>query len=285
LGFPEGPCFDRAGRLHVVDVRGGTVSRVSEAGQEILATPGGGPNGGAFGPDGVLYVVNNGGLLWRDDGRAYGRAEGNDGGWVDRIGPDGAIERIYTECAGEPLHACNDLAFDPEGNFYFTDPAHGTREHRPPGYVCYASPDGKNIRRVADGLFLPNGIGLTADARHLVVVESVPRVLWIFDIVRPGHLSNRRTFAQVANNYLPDGFAIDSTGRVITCAVNGGGVFVFRPDGSLERQIEVADPDTTNCAFGGPDFSTLYLTQGVHGRVATLEWDVAGMPLFPAGGW
>ncbi|HEY6592955.1 MAG TPA: SMP-30/gluconolactonase/LRE family protein [Asanoa sp.] len=280
LGFPEGPCFDEQGRLHVVDVRGGTVSRVSPAGRDILATTHGGPNGAAFGPDGNLYVVNNGGLLWCDDGHAYGSAEGNEGGWVDRIRPDGTVERLYTECAGEPLHACNDIAFDSDGNFYFTDPEHGTRAHRPPGYVCWASLDGREIRRVAEGLLLPNGIGITADGRHLIVVETLPRTLWRFDIDGPGQLSNGRPLAQLPDGCLPDGFAIDSRGRIITCAVGGGGVFVFRPDGALERHIEMTDADTTNCAFGGPQFCTLYFTQGVQGRVATLEWDVPGIPLF-----
>jgi sugar lactone lactonase YvrE len=61
--------------------------------------------------------------------------------------------------------------------------------------------------------------------------------------------------------------------------VSGGGVYVFRADGSLERHIRTGDPDTTNCAFDG---GVLYFTQASTGSVATMKWDVPGMPLFPA---
>lgn len=280
LGFAEGPCFDQYGTLHVVDLRGARVLRVIPGGSELLSEPGGGPNGAAFGSDGRLYVANNGGLMWGDDGKSNGIAPNNEGGWVDRIDTDGSVERLYTECEGESLHAPNDIVFDPDGNFYFTDPKHGTREKRPPGYVCFAAPDGSNIQRVASDLRLPNGIALSEDGHSLFVAETIPRILWRFDIDSPGRLSNRYPLAELPPGYLPDGMCIDSQGRIICCAVAGGGVFAFAPDGELDHMIELDASDATNCAFGGPDFSTLYVTQG-DGRVVTLEWDCPGAYLFP----
>ena len=142
LQFPEGPAFDRAGTLFVVEIQGGQVSKIRPDGQRsVFATTGGGPNGANFGPDGNLYVCNNGGFPARDKKREAGR--------VERIRPDGTVEVLITEIDGEALASPNDLGFDQHGNFYFTDPVFGARglEAPPPGSVCFSDLDG-NARRL-----------------------------------------------------------------------------------------------------------------------------------------
>src|SRR5207237_553684 len=69
LQFPEGPVALADGSVVVVEIKRGTLTRVAPDGkQTIVATTGGGPNGAAIGPDGLVYVCNNGGFEWHDVG-------------------------------------------------------------------------------------------------------------------------------------------------------------------------------------------------------------------------
>ena len=61
LGFPEGPVAFDDGSVVVVELMGGRVTRCLPDGRKIsVAEVGGGPNGAAVGPDGALYICNNG---------------------------------------------------------------------------------------------------------------------------------------------------------------------------------------------------------------------------------
>ena len=66
LAFPEGPVMLPDGAMLVVEIAKGCVTRIDPGGRKtIVAKPGGGPNGAAFGPDGHLYICNSGGFAWR----------------------------------------------------------------------------------------------------------------------------------------------------------------------------------------------------------------------------
>src|SRR4029077_20537120 len=69
LQFPEGPVALDDGSVLVVEIKGGTLTRVAPDGTKtVVAETGGGPNSAAIGPDGKVYVCNNGGFEWHDLG-------------------------------------------------------------------------------------------------------------------------------------------------------------------------------------------------------------------------
>ena len=289
LEFPEGPVCDRDGTVYVVEIRGGRVRKIDPNGAtSVFAQPGGGPNGAARGPDGALYVTNNGGFAW-NKGRPVGPATDYETARIERIDANGNVRRLYDNCNGARLSAVNDLVFDEVGNFYFTDPIHrdpqrpepmGTPTYRQ-GKVYYASPDGKMIRRVATNLQHPNGIGLSPDGKTLLVAETFASDLLAFPIIAPGELGEQRLFGRLPEGYFPDGFCLDEEGYVLVCGPMGGGIVVFDPTGKVVEVIASADKMITNVAFGGPAHTTLYITESGLGRVVSREWSRKGLILFP----
>jgi gluconolactonase len=92
LLFPEGPVACADGSVLLVEIQRGTVTRVFDDGRvAVFADIGGGPNGLAEGPDGALYICNNGGFLFtRIEGLNRvkpGVPEGYAGGWIERLDP------------------------------------------------------------------------------------------------------------------------------------------------------------------------------------------------------
>lgn len=282
LLLPEGPAFDLDGNLYVTEIRGGQVSRISPDGERtVFARTGGGPTGSAFGFDRYLYVCNNGGMKWSPEGKSLGIADGSEGGWVERIAPDGSVEVLYTHFEDEHLEFPNDLVFDETQNFYFTDSRIGGWRNRPPGHVYWASPDGSMIQRVSTGYDLPNGIAITPDGTTLVIAESVSRKMWACDILGPGRLSEQRLYGELPAPSIPDGFCFDASGNLICSGVYGQGLVVFDGSGAVVDHIVIEESRPTNVAFGGDDFDTLYVTDGEAGRVLALPWREPGLRLYP----
>jgi gluconolactonase len=269
LEFPEGPAFDRDGNLYVTEIQGGRISRIAPDGTvELFADTGGGPNGAAFGPDGALYVCNNG---------------GDELGWVERIAPDGTITRLFTEVDGRPLTSPNDLAFDVHGNYYFTDPVPGRPEPGAPqtGSVCFVDSEG-NAKRLVGDLAFPNGIGVTDDGKTLIVAESMTFKLHAFEIIEPGVLGEAREFGFLGDRNIPDGFAFDAAGNVLCCGFRSSQIHVFPPEGGEKiATVDFDDDRVTNVCFGGPNGATAFVTESGSGRVVSFEWERPGMALFP----
>jgi gluconolactonase len=283
-GFPEGPSQGPDGRVYLVEMGARAIARFGADGvRERFADIDGSPAATAWGPDGALYVTNNGGLAM-DDGAPAGKSDPNSGGSIDRVARDGSVERLYLECDGVPLDAPNDLVFDPGGGFYFTDPEHGNlfdEEPMPKGHVYWARHDGSEIRRAATGYDTSNGIVISADARTLLVAETLTAKVWAHDVLGPGRLGERRLFCQLPEGHLPDGMALDSAGHLIVAAVTAGALVHVSPDGEVLERIPTEDALVTNCCFVGPDRTTLVATEGRLGRVVALDWPRPGMVPFP----
>ena len=158
LGFPEGPVITRDGAVLAVDIDRGTVVRAAGGAVEVVATPGGGPNGMAIGPDGLAYIANNGGFLWTEvngiripiDHRTHtNEPPGFEGGWIERADlRSGAVTRLYDRAGDRRLRGPNDVVFDEVGGLWFTDHGKGRRDSVDRGGLYYIPPGGP-VREVA----------------------------------------------------------------------------------------------------------------------------------------
>lgn len=288
LRFPEGPVPMGDGSVLVVEIAAGTISRVRpDGGKELVADVGGGPNGAAVGPDGGLYVCDNGGYFaYREtDGVVvpHAGAEGWRHGSVVRVDlASGEATTLYTQCGEHRLAAPNDLVFDDEGGFWFTD--HGVHADDATGAPCvlYATADGARIVPAATGLDATNGIGLSPDGSVLYVAETYRGRLLAFDVAGPGELANAhdpRVLHDVGGAAMFDSLAVTARGDICVATLLTGGVTSVPADGGEATFVPTGDPLTTNIAFGGEDGRTAFVTLSGTGRLVRGEWPVPGAAL------
>jgi gluconolactonase len=292
LQFPEGPVALPDGSVLLVEIRRGTLTRVSPDGKtSVVADTGGGPNGAALGPDGKVYVCNNGGFEWHEVGGLV--LPGNQPadyrpGRIQRVDPaTGAVEDLYTACDGRPLRGPNDLVFDRAGGFWFTDHGKMRERERDRTGVFYARADGSLIREVIFPLDGPNGIGLSPDGRRLYVAETYTGRVWWWEVGAPGEVVAAFGFgpgggtllASLPGYQLLDSLAVDAAGNVCAATLVNGGITVIAPDGTLLEHVPMPDPLTTNICFGGRDLRTAYVTLSGTGRLVALEWPRPGLRL------
>jgi gluconolactonase len=292
LRFPEGPVWLSDGSVALVEIARGTVTLVAPDGAlRVLAEPGGGPNGLAVGPDGQFYVCNNGGFTWTEvDGVLRPGLQPPDysGGRIERVDPrSGAVTRLYDQCDGHALRGPNDIVFDRDGGFYFSDLGKLRPRDRDWGGVYYARADGSFIVEVAYFLLTPNGVGLSPDGRTLYVAETETARLWAFDLEQPG-VARRQKTALHGGRFVCglggfqrfDSLAVDADGNICVATLVTGAVTVISPAGEVLRQVPFPDPHTTNICFGGADLATAYVTLSGTGELVELPWEgAAGLPL------
>jgi len=286
LRFPEGPIAMGDGSVVLVEIERGTLSRVTPDGTiEVIADLGGGPNGAALGPDGAVYVCNNGGFEWSEMAgslRPSGTPRDYSGGRIERVNLDtGKVEVLYTECDGLPLNGPNDIVFDASGGMWFTDLGKTYDTHKDMGVIYYAKPDGSYISRQIAHRESPNGIGLSPDEGTLYFAETVTGRVWAYDIERPGEVapSSARLLVGLPGFQLFDSLAVDAHGNVCVATLINGGITVVSPDGSHVEHIAMDDMFTTNICFGGNDLKTAFITLSSSGKLISMPWATAGLPL------
>ena len=294
LRFPEGPVALANGDLLLVEIARGTLTRVKPDGRiEVVATPGGGPNGLALGPDGSCYVCNNGGSTWHEKNGQLFPAHADEasysGGRIERVDlRTGRVEVLYRQCEGRLLRGPNDLVFDAHGGFWFTDHGKTFARTRDRTGVFYAKADGSLIREALFPLDAPNGIGLSPDGQTLYVAETNAARLWAFELAAPGEIKRfRGSVAWQRGSLLHgdarfvqfDSLAVDSAGHVCVATIADGGITAVRPDGSGWEFVPLPDPLTTNLCFGGTDRRTAYVTLSSTGRLVAIPWPRPGLRL------
>jgi gluconolactonase len=292
LQFPEGPIAMPDGSVLLVEIAAGRLVRVQPDGRvDVVAELGGGPNGAALGPDGHCYVCNNGGFSWRtDDGftRPTGAPADYSGGAIQRVNLEtGSVQTLYTQCDGVALHGPNDIVFDGDGGFWFTDFGKTFQDRILRGAVYYARTDGRYIRRAAHPLLTANGIGLSPDGRTLYVAETETSRLWSYPVTGPGTLGHEpwpspnggRLVHGLPGYQRFDSLAVEEDGNICVATLVRGGVSVFSPAGELLEFHEAPEGYCTNLCFGGPDRRTAFITLSGYGQLFAARWPRAGLPL------
>lgn len=293
LRFPEGPVWLPDGSLLVVEIEGGTLTRISASGRcEVVAKLGGGPNGAAIGPDGACYVCNNGGFRWLEQADGYlrptGIAEDYAGGRIERVDlASGRVETLYSACDGRALNGPNDIVFDAQGGFWFSDLGKVRARSMDRGAVYYARCDGSLIREAIFPSMTPNGVGLSPDGGTLYVAETETSRLWAYDVTAPGEVRlepwpspNGGRLVHGREGYQRfDSLAVEAGGNICVATLVRGGISVLSPAGALLEFHHAPEPYCTNICFGSDDLRTAFITLSGTGRVIAVDWPRAGLPL------
>lgn len=277
LGFPEGPVVMADGSVIVVELAVGRITRCwGDGRKETIAEPGGGPNGAAIGPDGALWVCNNGGvdLTTLQSARGTGHE-----GRIERINlSTGKIERVYDRWEMFPLSGPNDIVFDTEGNFWFTDLAKTYDNVHEMGGLFYAMADGSAIKAVHHGLVSYNGVAFSPDQKTLYVADTYTARLIAFDPDPNADPATRRLIGTVPGLVSVDSMAVTEAGNICLATLHHGAITTFTPAGDF-TSVPFPDEYTTNIAFGGGDMRTAYITQSIGGKLLRMEWAEPGLKL------
>jgi len=294
LRFPEGPVALPGGDVLVCEIAAGRITRISPDGaRTVAAETGGGPNGAALGPDGRLWVCNNGGMEWYDrDGKLFpiGCAHDYEGGSIQRVDLEtGEVQTVWRDCGGELLKGPNDLVFDRTGGLWFTDHGKERGRVRDVTGLFYAPADGNAVREVVWPLHGPNGVGLSPEEDRVYVAETEAARLIAFDLEAPGVIAGSggkrvrghrgRCLHGAPGLQFFDSLAVEADGRICVATIHNGGITVIPPDGGAAEHVAMPDPVTTNIAFGGPGLRTAFVTLSMSGRLVSVPWARPGLPL------
>jgi len=273
LGFPEGPVWLGPRRVAFTQIRGQCISLWDGTAVTTVARTGGGANGATLGPDGALYVANNGGLSLGHEGKW--EAPDAIPGRIQRVTLGGEVRDVATDLPGAPPNRPNDLCFGPDGLIYYTDPHNWEDlQNLGVGRVARTSLDGR-VELLAEVPFFPNGIAFGPDDR-LYVAQSMTQTLLVMD-ARPG--ASPAEWAKLPQGF-PDGFCFDRAGRVYCAGSLGDVVVVFEPDGRVRDVVEMGTgSEPTNCCLGD---GVLYVTLSGPGELVSLPIDAEPLPLYPA---
>ena len=227
---------------------------------------------------------------------------------VTRTELDGSITVLTATCEGKRYNQPNDITVDSKGRIYFSDPRYGSREgmeiRDAKGQtiegVYRIDPDGKVTRIIGRELERPNGVLVSADDRHLYVADNNndahggARKLVRFDLSAEGTVdfASKKLLYDWETGRGPDGVKHDSKGRLFVAGGlnkpnppfepakdKKGGIYVFSPEGKLLDFLPVPRDEVTNCAFGGPDLKTLYITGG--GTLYSIRVATPGRVVWP----
>ena len=260
----------------------------------MLANVGGGPNGAAWGPDGAMYITNNGGCFSWDEvmGLTIPGAVPPTwkGGSIQRVDlSTGSVTTLYTESSSGPLRAPNDLVFDGHGGFWFTD--HGVRLDRTSDRtgIHYAKADGSSCEEVIFPLDAPNGIGLSPDGTRLYVAETHTGRVFAWDLAGPGEVASAGPVGHGGQLLagLPGPPAARQPGgrrRGLGVRRHAGqrGHHRHQPRRRDRRAHPAARPPRHQHLLRRPDLRTAYATLSGTGALVAFDWPRPGLRLHHA---
>lgn len=260
--FLEGPSFDREGNLWVTDIPWGRIFKISPDGKvDLAADYDGEPNGLKFHRDGRGFIADHKhGIMLLDPG-------------------GGKVTPYFDRPLLQRFKGVNDLVFASNGDLYFTDQGQ-TGLQDPSGRVYRLGASGR-LDCILDSVPSPNGLVLSADEKMIFLCVTRANAIWRVPLMQDGTASKVGVFIQLSGGIGPDGMAIDAEGNLAVCHVGLGAVWLFSARG--EPLLRVNSPVgalTTNCAYGGSDNRTLFITESKSGSVLMAEMPVPGRRLF-----
>lgn len=294
LAFPEGPAAMPDGSVVLVEIRAQQLTRIWPDGRkEIVAKIPGGPNGAALGPDGLIYITNNGGFSWVPSRGAImpHAPEPHEylGGSIQRVDlSTGKIETLFTRCGEHSLKGPNDLVFDSQGGLWFSELGKRRARDMDVGGAYYIKPGMSEITEQVIGVLPANGIGLSPDEKTMYIAETPTGRLWAYDLAAPGEVKpadviyrgeRGRPIAGLGGYQMFDSLAVEASGNVCVATLVSGCISVIAPDGTLVEQVPTGDRVTTNIAFGGPELKTAFITLSGRGELIAMDWPRGGLPL------
>ncbi len=238
--YAEGPVWSADGFLLFSDTVTDQIKKWTPGkGEADYASRAGGAAGNAYDSDGRLYTCE-----FRDRR-------------VTRTAKNGKIEVLASRFEGKRLNAPSDIVVRRDGNVYFTDPAFGNQQdaRELDFYGVYRIKTNGELEAIARWKTRPNGITVSPNGRLLYVADSDARLIRMYDLAGNGSASNERIFVDKIAG-VPAGLRTDEKGNVFAAAKN---LLIYSPKGELLREIQLAQTPS-NLAFGGQDFSSLYVT-------------------------
>jgi gluconolactonase len=286
----EGPAWDGSGLLYTRIQHSKIMRYDPSAGVSVWRENTNCANGLTFDTQGRLYACEGGATA---DARRVVRYE-----------EDGAVTVLADNYQGKRLNIPNDLVVDLEGRVWFTDPFYESaagpwsadRSHKELDhdsvYRLDPRPDGSySITRVTFDTTRPNGLLFSLDYKTLYVAQSgrepnEKRQLRAYPVKTDFSLGEPAVLHDFGANRAIDGMRLDVEGNVVATAgweLGGPGpmIYVFSPGGGVIEQHPVPCRRPTNCAFGGEDFTTLYVTS-IEGFLFRAKTERKGRTIFPS---
>src|SRR5437660_1245206 len=196
---------------------------------------------------------------------------------------DGSITVIANSFQGRRLNRPNDVVVKSDGSIYFTDP--WTSPAAPEQWdltfsgVYRVTPDLGTLSLLIDDFVLPNGLAFSPDESVLYINDTRRGHIRAFDVLPSGMLAKHtdRIFADLRGPEpgVPDGMKVDVQGNVY-CG-GAGGIWIMDKTGRKLGRIMHGAPATTNLAFGGDDWKTIYFTSRNH--LGSVKVKVPGVPV------
>ena len=252
--WAEGPAWNGVGRYLVwSDIPNNVQMRWTEEDNRVTVfrNPSGYSNGNTFDFQGRQISCEHG-------GRRVVRYEHN-----------GTMTIIADRFDGKRLNSPNDVAVNPDGSVWFTDPTYGIRgnyegfraDQETKEAVYRIDPQTRQVEKVTDDQSGPNGICFSPDYRKLYVADTgTGRDIRVSDVDGKS-LGNGKRFVQldIPGTGAPsaaDGIRADVDGN-IWCGARPG-VQVVAADGTRLGMIRL--PETcANVCFGGSRRNRLFM--------------------------
>ena len=204
---------------------------------------------------------------------------------VTRLEHDGSITVIANSFQGRRLNRPNDVVVKSDGCIYFTDP--WTSPQAPEQWdltfagVYRVTPDLGTLTLLSDDFVLPNGLAFSPDESVLYINDTRRGHIRAFDLQPNGTLAKQtdRIFVDLRGSEpgVPDGMKVDVEGNVY-CG-GAGGLWIMDAQGKKLGRITHGATATTNLAFGGNDWKTLYFTSRNH--LGAVQVKIPGIPVPP----